>query len=223
MSFPPYPQGFNTFYNHGYKQFWGSGFPYVKDDFVGGISGLQYHTDDEHKVRIQPVMDLQNISTKKGGRKITTKGGCMDCKDGSKKGSKEGGKKRSKKGSKEGRGADPDLLKKVQAYKKENNVSLKEAWDAVHPKEGRTKTKKTKSDKMNKEDIPTKLQVMKKVGDLMLKCEKQKKVISNLDKARKQAEKAEQKYDKSIMKSSKSLQKDYCGALSKIQENALTN
>lgn len=62
MSFPPYPEKFNTFYNTGYKQFWGSGFPYIKDDFVGGYAGLEYPSDDEKKVRQLPVMDLQNIA-----------------------------------------------------------------------------------------------------------------------------------------------------------------
>jgi hypothetical protein len=62
MSFPPYPEKFNTYYNTGYKQFWGSGFPYIKDDFVGGYAGLQYPSDDENKVRQKPVMDLQNIA-----------------------------------------------------------------------------------------------------------------------------------------------------------------
>ena len=77
MSFPPYPEKFNTYYNTGYKQFWGAGFPYIKDDFVGGYSGLQYPSDDEDKVRPKPVMDLQNISSgkgkpkkKNGGRKM---------------------------------------------------------------------------------------------------------------------------------------------------------
>ena len=66
MSFPPYPEKFNTFYNTGYKQFWGGGFPYIKDDFVGGYSGLQYPSDDEDKVRQLPVMDLQNIASGNG-------------------------------------------------------------------------------------------------------------------------------------------------------------
>jgi hypothetical protein len=66
MSFPPYPEKFNTFYNTGYKQFWGSGFPYIKDDFVGGYSGLEYPSDDENKVRHLPVMDLQNIASGNG-------------------------------------------------------------------------------------------------------------------------------------------------------------
>jgi len=62
MSFPPYPEKFNTYYNTGYKQFWGAGFPYIKDDFVGGYSGLEYPSDDDEKVRQKPVMDLQNIA-----------------------------------------------------------------------------------------------------------------------------------------------------------------
>lgn len=66
MSFPPYPEKFNTYYNTGYKQFWGRGFPYIKDDFVGGYSGLQYPSDDENKVRQRPVMDLQNIASGNG-------------------------------------------------------------------------------------------------------------------------------------------------------------
>jgi hypothetical protein len=63
MSFPPYPEKYNTFYNTGYKRYWtGAGFPYIKDDFVGGYAGLQYPSDDEDKVRPKPVMDLQNIA-----------------------------------------------------------------------------------------------------------------------------------------------------------------
>lgn len=236
MSFPPYPEKFNTFYNTGYKQFWGSGFPYIKDDFVGGYSGLQYPSDDEAKVRQRPVMDLQNIASgngrgtgrpkkkgkgflsdllgtvgstlgaigkpifesvpalkpfegllgdnslyglassglkhiglgkkKRGGRKMLSeddpryepdvriqpykyslcdrspphdiprprnRGGCMDCKGSEKM---------------EGEGADPELLRAVMKYRKDNKVTLKEAWAEV--KKERKFEKKTRPKKEKK-------------------------------------------------------------------------
>jgi len=215
MSFPPYPEKFNTYYNTGYKQFWGSGFPYIKDDFVGGYSGLQYPSDDENKVRQKPVMDLQNISgtgrgtgrPKKKGKGflsdlLGTVGSTLGAigkpifesvpalkpfegllgdnslyglaSQGLKHiglGKKRGGRKmlaeddpryepdvkiqpyevfgkvhkvyphdiprsRIRKRSKsiepmEGEGADPELLRAVHRYRKENKVSLAEAWKKV--------------------------------------------------------------------------------------------
>jgi len=216
MSFPPYPEKFNTFYNTGYKQFWGSGFPYIKDDFVGGYAGLEYPSDDEKKVRQLPVMDLQNIAGRGRGRpKKKGKGFLSDMLGtvGSVLGTigkpifesvpalkpfegllgdnslyglasqglkhiglgkkKRGGRKmlaeddpryepdvkiqpyevfgkvhkvyphdiprpskRIRRRSKsvelmEGEGADPELLRAVQKYRKDNNVSLKEAWAKV--------------------------------------------------------------------------------------------
>jgi len=151
MSFPPYPTGFNTYENTGYKQFWGSGgFPYVKNDFTGGRV-FEYPSDDE--MRAQPVMDLQNMNA-----------GCAKCQGGGeevigdgkrrkkKKAKKvenfdiemlEGGRRR-KKANKKGKGEDSESdemeggaksggkkkisVKDVMNYKVKNNVSLKEAW-----------------------------------------------------------------------------------------------
>jgi hypothetical protein len=141
MSFPPYPTGFNTYENTGYKQFWGSGyFPYVKNNFTGGRV-FEYPSDDE--MRAQPVKDLQNISA-----------GCVNCKgggedvlgDGRRKKKKvkkvekfdiemlEGGRRRKKnmeemEGGKKKRG-DKNAIKRgdVMRYKWKNGVSLEQAW-----------------------------------------------------------------------------------------------
>jgi hypothetical protein len=128
MSYPPYPEKFNTFYNTGFKQFWGSGFPYIKDDFVGGKSGLQYLSDDETEQK--PVMDLQNVVMKARGK----------CCGGRKK--RQRPSMKSEASDMEGEGADPALLRAVQKYRKDNKVSLKEAWAKV--KEERAKPKMTK-------------------------------------------------------------------------------
>lgn len=221
MSFPPYPSGSNTFYNKGYQQFWGRGFPYIADDFVGGISGLQYHTDDEDKVRKLPVMDLQNIVAKGKGKrgrpkkvKSEMEGGCMECESESEKEEKmKGGRKMkvSKKASKKGKGANPELLKKVMAYKRDNGVSLKEAWAAV--KKGKSEDVEKPNEDVEKVDLKKGLTEKQKklLVTQMKKCNKQEQVIADLDETRKQAEKAEEKYNKSIAKASKAeLDKDHC-------------
>jgi hypothetical protein len=147
MSFPPYPSGFNTYENTGYKQFWGSGgFPYVKNDFTGG-SIVQYPSDDE--MRSQPVMDLQNISAGcakckyegKGEEVIEGGGKYGGRKKKAKKSKKEemdiemleGGRRRhtggAKSGGKKKRG-DKNAIKRgdVMKYKWANGVSLEQAW-----------------------------------------------------------------------------------------------
>jgi len=136
MSFPPLPSGFNTYYNTGYKRFWGSGgFPYVENDFTGG-SIVQYPSDDE--VRALPVMDLQNIAPKKGGRKKkkkeSEKANIEDLEGGKRR---RGKKKASGKtgcecdemegGAKSG-GKKKISVKDVMDYKVKKGVSLKEAW-----------------------------------------------------------------------------------------------
>jgi len=250
MSFPPYPEKFNTFYNTGYKQFWGSGFPYIKDDFVGGYSGLQYPSDDEKKVRQKPVMDLQNIASGNGrgtGRpKKKGKGFLSDmlgtvgsvlgtigkpifesvpalkpyegllgdnslyglASQGLKHiglGKKRGGRKmlaeddpryepdvriqpykyslndrspphdiprsRIRKRSKsvesmEGEGADPELLRAVHKYRKENKVSLAEAWKKV--KEEMNFEKKVRQKTGKRKGRPYKLPKVMKSDDLKL-------------------------------------------------------
>ena len=249
MSFPPYPEKFNTFYNTGYKQFWGSGFPYIKDDFVGGYSGLQHLNDDEDKVRHQPVMDLQNISgtgrgtgrPKKKGKgflsdMLGTVGSVLGtigkpifesvpalkpyegllgdnslyglASQGLKHiglGKKRGGRKmlaeddpryepdvriqpykyslndrspphdiprsRIRKRSKsvesmEGEGADPELLRAVHKYRKENKVSLAEAWKKV--KEEMNFEKKVRQKTGKRKGRPYKLPKVMKSDDLKL-------------------------------------------------------
>jgi len=158
MAFPPYPEKFNTYYNTGYKQFWGSGFPYIKDDFVGGASGLQYLSDDETEQK--PVMDLQNIVMKARGK----------CCGGRKK---KPSSMKSEVSDMEGEGADPALLRAVQKYRKDNKVSLKEAWakvkeerampkpaEAPKRKRGRPKKNVVEKEKPKKDNF-TKSEVMK--------------------------------------------------------------
>jgi hypothetical protein len=250
MSFPPYPEKFNTFYNTGYKQFWGSGFPYIKDDFVGGYAGLQYPSDDEDKVRQKPVMDLQNIAGRGRGTgrpKKKGKGFLSDllgtvgstlgaigkpifesvpalkpfegllgdnslyglASQGLKHiglGKKKGGRKmlaeddpryepdvkiqpyevfgkvhkvyphdiprsRIRKRSKsvesmEGEGADPELLRAVHKYRKENKVSLAEAWKKV--KEEMNFEKKVRQKTGKRKGRPYKLPKVMKSDDLKL-------------------------------------------------------
>lgn len=132
MSFPPYPTGFNTYENTGYKQFWGSGgFPYVKNDFTGGCSGCN---DD---VKTLPVMDLQNIAPKGGRKKKKKASEKIDIEmleGGKRRGRKKKASKKEESGSDEMEGGGKSGGKKkinvkdVMNYKVKNNVSLKEAW-----------------------------------------------------------------------------------------------
>jgi hypothetical protein len=260
MSFPPYPEKYQTYANTGYQHFWGRGFPYIKDDFVGGYSGLQYPSDDENKVRQKPVMDLQNIAgrgrgtgrPKKKGKgflsdMLGTVGSVLGtigkpifesvpalkpfegllgdnslyglASQGLKHiglGKKRGGRKmlseddpryepdvriqpykyslsdrspphdiprsRIRKRSKsvesmEGEGADPELLRAVHRYRKENKVSLAEAWAKV--KEEMNFEKKVRQTTGAKRGRPKK--VKKEVIPKDMRGTRKKKVIKPKD------------------------------------------
>jgi hypothetical protein len=175
MSFPPYPEKFDSFYNTGYKQFWGSGFPYIKDDFVGGSAGLQYPSDDDEKVRQKPVKDLQNVVSgygrgtgrpkKKGGHKKLPEDHPMYVKPINK--SRVRRRSEMMEGEEEmmeGEGADPELLRAVQKYRKDNKVSLKEAWAKV--KEEMNFVKKVRQATGAKRGRPKKVKKVVKPKDM---------------------------------------------------------